>query len=43
MCIRDRIRANGSVVRGTTDAAGKTGLQKSDFPEDVTIRLLPEA
>lgn len=36
-------RANGSVVRGTTDADGKTGLQKSDFPEDATIRLLPEA
>ena len=37
------VRGDGSVIRGATDAAGKTGLQKSDFPEALSFRLLPEA
>jgi type VI secretion system secreted protein VgrG len=35
-------RGDGSVVRGVTDAAGKTGLQKSQFMEAMDIKLLPE-
>jgi type VI secretion system secreted protein VgrG len=34
------MRADGSRVRGKTDANGNTGLQKSDFPEDLQLRLL---
>jgi type VI secretion system secreted protein VgrG len=36
------LRADGSMIRGVTDAAGKTGLQKSDFVEQIQMRLLPE-
>lgn len=36
-------RGDGSMIRGLTDATGKTGLQKSDFPEALSFRLLPEA
>jgi type VI secretion system secreted protein VgrG len=35
-------RSDGSIIRGTTDANGKTGLQKSDFLEEVRLRLLEE-
>jgi type VI secretion system secreted protein VgrG len=35
-------RMDGSVVRGTTDKAGKTGLQKSDFFENLQLNLLPD-
>ncbi|WP_338641112.1 type VI secretion system tip protein VgrG [Burkholderia pyrrocinia] len=33
------IREDGSVLRGTTDANGKTGLQKSIFADDVRLRI----
>jgi type VI secretion system secreted protein VgrG len=36
------VRGDGTVIRGQTDAAGQTGLQKSDFFEDVQLRLLKE-
>ncbi|MCH2242358.1 MAG: DUF2345 domain-containing protein, partial [Aquabacterium sp.] len=36
-------RADGTVVRGTTDRQGRTGLQKSDFLEAVSVKLLDEA
>ena len=36
-------RSDGSVVRGVTDAQGKTGLQKSDFFEALDFQLLGEA
>lgn len=36
------LRGDGTVVRGTTDEQGKTGLQKSQFPEGLVVRLLPE-
>ena len=35
-------RSDGTVVRGKTDNAGSTGLQKSDFFEEIKLRLLPE-
>lgn len=34
------MRSDGSRVRGKTDASGNTGLQKSDFPENLQIHLL---
>ena len=34
------LRGDGSRVHGKTDASGNTGLQKSDFPENLQIRLL---
>ena len=37
------LRGDGSVIRGITDSAGKTGLQKSEFLEELTVRLLPDA
>jgi type VI secretion system secreted protein VgrG len=37
------VRGDGTVVRGTTDASGNTGLQKSDFIEALNFQLLPEA
>jgi uncharacterized protein (DUF2345 family) len=37
------VRGDGSVIRGITDSSGKTGLQKSEFFEELTVRLLPEA
>ena len=36
------VRGDGSVIRGVTDAAGRTGLQKSQFMESLDIKLLPE-
>ncbi|WP_205230090.1 DUF2345 domain-containing protein, partial [Azospira oryzae] len=36
------IRENGTKLRGQTDAQGQTGLQKSLFLENVTVRILPE-
>jgi uncharacterized protein (DUF2345 family) len=36
------VRGDGSVVRGVTDSQGKTGLQKSQFMESISFRLLPE-
>ncbi|MFN3914078.1 MAG: DUF2345 domain-containing protein, partial [Aquabacterium sp.] len=35
-------RGDGSVIRGTTDAAGKTGLQKSYFMEALSFSILGE-
>jgi type VI secretion system secreted protein VgrG len=35
------IRDDGSVIRGATDSAGKTALQRSIFAEDVRLRLDP--
>jgi type VI secretion system secreted protein VgrG len=35
-------RGDGTVVRGSTDAAGRTGLQRSEFPEHFELRFLPE-
>ncbi len=35
-------RADGTVVRGVTDDAGKTGLQKSEFFEALEFKLLDE-
>lgn len=37
------VRGDGTVVRGHTDAEGKTGLQKSDFFEALSFRLLDES
>ena len=37
------VRGDGSVIKGVTDAAGRTGLQKSQFMESMDIKLLPEA
>ncbi len=36
------VRGDGSVVRGSTDKEGRTGLQKSQFMENLIFRLLPE-
>lgn len=36
------IRDDGSVIRGMTDADGKTGLQKSIFAEGVRLRVDPD-
>ena len=36
------VRGDGTVVRGKTDAAGHTGLQKSDFIEAASFHVLPE-
>ncbi|MDK9692283.1 DUF2345 domain-containing protein [Azospira sp.] len=36
------IREDGTKLRGQTDAQGQTGLQKSLFLENVTVRILPE-
>ncbi|WP_157845665.1 hypothetical protein [Herbaspirillum huttiense] len=36
------IRGDGSKIRGVTDDSGKTGLQKSLFAENTSLRLLPE-
>jgi type VI secretion system secreted protein VgrG len=35
-------RADGAVISGSTDASGKTGLQKSLFTEGVEFQILPE-
>lgn len=35
------IREDGSVIRGLTDASGKTGLQKSIFADGVRLRIDP--
>jgi uncharacterized protein (DUF2345 family) len=35
------VRADGALVRGTTDAQGRTGLQKSEFLEIAAVRILP--
>ena len=37
------VRGDGSVIRGKTDANGRTGLQKSQFIEALSFRLMPEA
>ena len=37
------LRGDGTVIRGKTDASGKTGLQKSQFIEALSFRLMPEA
>jgi type VI secretion system secreted protein VgrG len=37
------LRADGTFIRGRTDAEGRTGLQKSQFFEHLELRLLPEA
>ncbi|MCB1952509.1 MAG: hypothetical protein KDF61_10970, partial [Rhodocyclaceae bacterium] len=34
-------RSDGARIRGTTDAQGRTGLQKSEFLEAVSLRILP--
>ncbi|TVT44148.1 MAG: DUF2345 domain-containing protein [Denitromonas halophila] len=34
-------RSDGALIRGVTDAQGKTGLQRSDFLEAVSLRILP--
>ncbi len=36
------VRGDGTKVRGMTDAQGKTGLQKSLFVENTSLRILPE-
>ncbi|NQE49615.1 type VI secretion system Vgr family protein [Herbaspirillum rubrisubalbicans] len=36
------IRGDGTKIRGVTDDSGKTGLQKSLFAENTSLRLLPE-
>ena len=36
------VRGDGTTVRGHTDANGRTGLQKSDFLEQIRLRLLDE-
>lgn len=36
------VRGDGTKVRGVTDAQGKTGLQKSLFVENTSLRILPE-
>jgi type VI secretion system secreted protein VgrG len=36
------VRGDGTLVRGTTDQNGKTGLQKGQFIENLIFRLLPE-
>ncbi|HQV15344.1 MAG TPA: hypothetical protein PK620_10535 [Denitromonas sp.] len=36
------IRQDGSIIRGTTDAQGGTGLQKSDFLDPYELKLLAE-
>ena len=36
------VRHDGTVVRGSTDGNGMTGIQKSDFPEAMEFRLLSE-
>ncbi len=36
------VRGDGTVVRGTTDQSGRTGLQKGQFIENLIFRLLPE-
>ncbi|HWP20871.1 MAG TPA: DUF2345 domain-containing protein, partial [Burkholderiaceae bacterium] len=36
------LRADGTTVRGRTDANGRTGLQKSDFLEQLNLRLLED-
>jgi len=36
------IREDGSVIRGVSDAAGNTGLQKSIFADGLRLRLDPE-
>ena len=36
------VRGDGTKVRGVTDAQGKTGLQKSLFIENTSLRILPE-
>jgi type VI secretion system secreted protein VgrG len=36
------IREDGSVIRGVTDAKGKTGLQKTFFAEGMRLRIDPE-
>ena len=36
------IREDGSVIRGVTDAEGKTGLQKTLFAEGMRFRIDPE-
>ena len=36
------VRGDGTPVRGHTDANGRTGLQKSDFLEQIRLRLLDE-
>ena len=34
-------RSDGARIRGTTDAQGRTGLQKSELLEAVSLRILP--
>jgi type VI secretion system secreted protein VgrG len=36
------VRQDGSVIRGVTDAEGKTGLQKSLFVDGLRLRIDPE-
>jgi type VI secretion system secreted protein VgrG len=36
------VREDGSVIRGVTDAEGKTGLQKSLFVDGLRLRIDPE-
>ncbi|MBG0881268.1 type VI secretion system tip protein VgrG [Burkholderia sp. 9775_39] len=36
------IREDGSILRGSTDANGKTGLQKSIFADGVRLKIDPE-
>lgn len=36
------IREDGSVIRGVSDAQGKTGIQKSLFTDGVRLRIDPE-
>jgi type VI secretion system secreted protein VgrG len=36
-------RQDGTFIRGKTDKAGKTGLQKSEFLEALRFRLMPES
>ena len=37
------MRADGAKIHGTTDANGRTGLQKSLLMEALELRLEPEA
>jgi uncharacterized protein (DUF2345 family) len=36
------VRGDGTVIRGRTDASGRTGLQKSQFMEALSFRLVSE-
>jgi type VI secretion system secreted protein VgrG len=36
-------RGDGSIIKGMTDAEGKTSVQKSDDVETVLIRILPRS